>query len=798
MIRPFTSAFTWAIRLGRDDELTKERAAYAEIGRIVGIPFSVANVYERFADQVAKIISFDLITITHLDMERETIKIMYGIGLDAMGFAEGDTLPFKDSVVSEVTRAKRAIRTDEHEYIGSSAQSLNNSGLPSRIATPLIANDKVVGTLHLASGSPNAYGESELARLEIVGNQIAGAIASAILLQAERDRSSQLETLYEVAATIAQPLTFATKAQRIVDALASVASADHVALRREARDHKTLELVASAGLGTIKFKQSLSITDVNPVTHDSYLTGEPINFDDYSLDPSAQPDLVSKGVRSLFFLPVRSGDRTLGSLSVASNTPNRFDDDRIAIIKAFSHEIWSLLNSVEQAEKLQESQETALESERRQTRIHDGLYRISRIFAEAGDFKSKATAALEIVINLAGADWATLRVTKESEPGFHLAAAAGLATAKIVPAPVVTEADGEKNNAFSGGCLTVVDDYAAWPGASRDLIDAGMQSLVILPIMSNEKSQGAVTVISKRKDVFNQELVELLASVVDGLGNLFEISTLQDASQSAHQELERLTEELFLSNIQLEDRVTARTQELEAARQLTMRGEKLATIGQLSAGMAHDLRNPLGAIRNASYLLKRELAASGAIESNPKLDKFIEIIENQVIRSNESITGLMDFAKIKQVTLVETDLGEVLKQSIETMSKHDGITVSLDIDPYIRPVVADGEQLQRVFLNLANNSQEAMVDGGCLTITASCVDGNVEITFSDTGGGIAEDDLDKIFDPLFTTKIKGTGLGLAVCLEIVEGHGGTISARRRLNASGGTTFDVKIPVHHSI
>ena len=105
----------------------------------------------------------------------------------------------------------------------------------------------------------------------------------------------------------------------------------------------------------------------------------------------------------------------------------------------------------------------------------------------------------------------------------------------------------------------------------------------------------------------------------------------------------------------------------------------------------------------------------------------------------------------------------------------------------------DGDQLQRVFLNLANNAQEAMPGGGKLTITAENVNSHVEIKFTDTGEGISEENVGKIFDPLFTRKEKGTGLGLAVCQEIVQRHGGTISARPNEEPCGGTIFEVILP-----
>ena len=230
----------------------------------------------------------------------------------------------------------------------------------------------------------------------------------------------------------------------------------------------------------------------------------------------------------------------------------------------------------------------------------------------------------------------------------------------------------------------------------------------------------------------------------------------------------------------------------ELANQLA-RSEKLATIGQLSGGMAHDLRNPLGSIKNAAYMLKKGLTTDGVIEANPKLKRYIEIIDQQVIRSNETITELMNFANVATPTLVETRLDEVLHEALETMVKNDNIELVMNFDTALDPVMADGEQLQRAFLNLANNAQEAMPGGGRLTITIKGMNDHVEIIFSDTGEGITDENIGKIFDPLFTTKVKGTGLGLAVCLEIFERHGGTISARQNDGPSGGTTFYVTLP-----
>ena len=232
--------------------------------------------------------------------------------------------------------------------------------------------------------------------------------------------------------------------------------------------------------------------------------------------------------------------------------------------------------------------------------------------------------------------------------------------------------------------------------------------------------------------------------------------------------------------------------ELGRAQQQIVASEKLAVIGQMSAGVAHDIRNPLGAIKNAAFMINKRLTADGAIEANPKLGRYLEIIEKQIGKSNEIITDLMTFARVASPTLTETHLAHVLEESLDTMTKNENVEISRHVDPDLPSVMADGDQLQRVFLNLANNAQEAMPEGGQLTITLNGVDNYVEIKFADTGEGISDENMGNVFEPLFTTKTKGTGLGLAVCREIILRHGGTISVRRNEAESGGTIFEVRL------
>ena len=247
------------------------------------------------------------------------------------------------------------------------------------------------------------------------------------------------------------------------------------------------------------------------------------------------------------------------------------------------------------------------------------------------------------------------------------------------------------------------------------------------------------------------------------------------------------------ANNNLEARVQERTRELRDAQDQLVRSEKLAAIGQLAGGVAHDLRNPLGAINNAIYYLKKKLGPSDIAQSNPRISQFLQIAEEEVEHSNQIISDLMTFTRVDVSSLSATNLAEAVDNALSTMEIHDNVRIVKQLDPHLPEVMADGEQLYRVFINLANNAQDAMADGGELTINTRRVDGYAEVGFQDTGSGISEDVMKKIFEPLFTTKTKGTGLGLAVCQQIVMKHSGSIQASS--TPGEGSTFTVKLPLN---
>jgi len=233
--------------------------------------------------------------------------------------------------------------------------------------------------------------------------------------------------------------------------------------------------------------------------------------------------------------------------------------------------------------------------------------------------------------------------------------------------------------------------------------------------------------------------------------------------------------------------------ELEETQAQLMQAEKIASLGRLSAGVAHEINNPLAGILIYAELLERQL-------QNASFDReyLIEII-NQTLRCQQIVTRLLEFSRQSLGQKTHFDVNAIILRCIDLIS-HQAIFHNIDIktelDPNLPQILGDPGQLQQVFTNLLLNSADAMQGHGKITVVSrpeSFQDG-VILTFSDTGCGVPPDIEDKIFEPFFTTKApgKGTGLGLAIVYSVIQRHGGTIELGS--TPGGGTTFTIKLPL----
>ncbi|MBX3226411.1 MAG: PAS domain-containing protein [Labilithrix sp.] len=243
-----------------------------------------------------------------------------------------------------------------------------------------------------------------------------------------------------------------------------------------------------------------------------------------------------------------------------------------------------------------------------------------------------------------------------------------------------------------------------------------------------------------------------------------------------------------LAHIELEQRVHERTQELREAQQNLVRQERLAILGQLAGGVAHQIRNPLAAILNATYVLKRHLVAP----QHSNVDDAIRIIHDEVRHANIIITGLLDYARVRTPDRHPASIVELLERLLAADWIPPNVRVVCQLptdDPVTRDV--DADQLTGALSNLVRNGVEAMPNGGELRVSLSTDPaGAVSIIVADDGTGISPQVRAHLFEPLHSSKPSGIGLGLVTARRFIEAHGGTITLR---DASRGASFEVRLP-----
>ena len=239
----------------------------------------------------------------------------------------------------------------------------------------------------------------------------------------------------------------------------------------------------------------------------------------------------------------------------------------------------------------------------------------------------------------------------------------------------------------------------------------------------------------------------------------------------------------------LEEMVEQRTRELHDARERLACNEKLAALGQLADGASHELRNPLSAIKNAACFLN--MVVNG---HDPAVKETLEILEREVEISERIINRLLDFARPVPAIRQEVDIDSIIQKALSRIAVPENIEISIQLDEALSIILADPDQLCQVFENIMLNAIQAMPDGGWLKIKVAEESPEwVVISFADTGMGISEEYLGKLFEPLFTTKARGIGLGLAIIRMLIDRHGGDIKVQSELDE--GTTFTVRLPLN---
>lgn len=313
--------------------------------------------------------------------------------------------------------------------------------------------------------------------------------------------------------------------------------------------------------------------------------------------------------------------------------------------------------------------------------------------------------------------------------------------------------------------------------------------------------------IGKGKSEFPVE-VSLSAVQIKGKWNsigiirdITERKTMEAALRSSRdllaEKVKERTRELTITNERLREEIRERMEMHEKL----LQSEKLAALGTIAASISHDLRNPLNIIGNSTSYVDEIFE-----DVEEKIKKQLNIIHNAVVRSTRIISDILDFSKTKPPSFEKCDINNIIKEALYSAEIPGNITVKEKLDDNLPESMVDTYQMQRVFLNLITNAFRAMPDGGSLNIVSTFVESvagekllssdrekkYAQITFTDSGIGIKEENLKKIFEPLYTTNENGIGLGMSIVKDIIEKHRGFIEVQSK--EGKGTSFTIHLPI----
>ncbi|MBI3755503.1 MAG: GAF domain-containing protein [Deltaproteobacteria bacterium] len=384
------------------------------------------------------------------------------------------------------------------------------------------------------------------------------------------------------------------------------------------------------------------------------------------------------------------------------------------------------------------------------------------------DLKETLMDGLKEILKLTNMEAGWIFLVSEDGSALKVAAHAGVEDSFIQKVDSLKPGEGFAGKVILSGELIIEEDISGDPRVSRGAVfEQGFRAFASIPLRSKTRILGAINITSRLTHPFTTNEVELLYSMGNQMGTGIENSQLYEQLKKQLEEIERTQDQLI-------------------------RSARLASLGELSANVAHEINNPLtGVLTHASMMLDE------TTEQDPD-HKRLKIIYDETLRIRHIVRNLLDFARQVEPRRDNVSIVDVIKDTLDLivhLAKIGNIEI---VEEYIyeRPVVSvDVAQTKQVLLNMFNNAIHAMPDGGALKIrTTKKQEGWVNIHIEDTGHGIPQDIMHRIFDPFFTTKPqpKGTGLGLSISHGIIERHGGKIEVESAIGK--GSMFTIMLPV----
>jgi PAS domain S-box-containing protein len=732
--------------------LAQENAVMAEIGRIISSTLNIEEIYERFIEEVRKLIQGDRITIAIANPDGSTLTLAYAWGLEVAGRKTGDVFPLAGTTSEKATQTRSSILTQEENMeevlrLFPGLSSYYKAGFQSMIVVSLISKNNVIGTLHFRSLKPKAYTQSDVLLAERVGNEIAGAIANAQLFAERKQAEASLKKSEEEARRLAQEnavmaeigkiisstldieevyerfaeemhklISFGRVAVNIIDPKSYTFNIPYVS-GTQVTNRRTGEVVPLAGTGAEEIMRTRTSILIHEENREAII----------SRCPGLVP-IIQAGFQSIMMVPLIAENEVIGVLNVQSTRPKAYTERDLRLAERISSQVAGAIANTLLFVEHKRSEEALRVSEGRYRDIlesvEDGYYEVDI----AGNFTFFNDSMCQI-----------LGYSKEEMMGMNNRQYTDQKNAKKLYQAFNKVFRTEQS---AKGCEW---EIIKKDGTKRD-VDASVS--LIKDISGNRIGfRGIVRDITERKQV--------------------------------EKEMAALQEQLRQS-------------------------QKIEAIGQLAGGIAHDFNNSLTLIKTCSQLALMDLKAGDPLRGT------FEMIDKATQQSANLTRQLLAFSRRQIMEMKVIDLNNLLLEMDKMLHRIIGEDIELVsvLAEDLGRVQVDPGQVEQVIINLALNARDAMPRGGKLTIETAKVDLDeayvnghvgvkpgryVRIAVSDTGVGMTTEVREKIFEPFFTTKEKGkgTGLGLSTVYGIVKQSGGNIWVYSE--PGKGATFKVYLP-----
>jgi GAF domain-containing protein len=767
IIELFASHAAVAIRNARlfAQSESRRRAAEAllDLSRAMSQTLDPAQVAQRVCESVRALLGVQSSSLFRLDPESGAlvslnvagaedilgVQIVFprGMGLVAMAVAGRCAVSTPDVLADD-----RVLRPPEWRA------RVHPVRLRAVLAVPLVLGDRALGALTAADEIGRVFDDDSIRLAQAFADQAAVALENARLFEAAGRERRRLEVLSEVSARVASVHDAGEVLDRIVNEAVRILAADAGGLRLLEGDDLVLRARTESAAGLItrpRFKIGESLSGL-PVATGEAIAVEDVR-EDARYDPIHRQAARELGFQSFVGVPLRAHGRVLGSLYVYTLGRRRFEPDEISLLTAFA----------DQASLVIDKDRLIQEARARAARLRT-LARLHQLVSSSLDTDEVLRAITRAGAELMDSPLVAIALADETSGMIERRAFSDDGLGEDHPGLRRRFGEGAMGwVAVHRRPLNIHDVFADERVLAREWCRRhGFPSVLVVPILFQDALLGVLVLFGRAPFVMDAADQDLLESFLAQAALAIHNASVHEELRAAHQNLERSQEQLIHS-------------------------EKLSALGQLVAGVAHELNNPLSAVLGNAYLAEPKV-------SDPLVLRHIKGIREGAERAAQIVRNLLQFARKLTSSREDIEIDQLVERVL-TLVANAGVTQSIDIvrdlAPGLPSTAGDPGQIQQVLLNLVTNAFQAMEDaGGQLTVRSRLVAGRIRIEVEDTGPGVPAEIRTRIFDPFFTTKPvgKGTGLGLSVAHGIVSAHEGRIWVDE--GAAGGARFVIDLPV----